>query len=125
MATNYGNDYNTRESVMKPRKITNYGGAGNRRLMVEGFNKHSGAKQVDGHPRFGFHTMFNIDSEKPLPTAPAIVGGNVDWTSSKVTPATQYLNSVLSEGRPMNPPPALGSLLRLGEPSRNSIHTTY
>lgn len=77
-----------------------------------------------GHPRFGFQTR--LDHEiKPLPTAPAVVGGNVDWTKAKVSPATQYLHSVLSVGRPMNPPPALGSVLRLGEPNINSIHTTY
>jgi hypothetical protein len=81
-------------------------------------------RPVDGHFRFGFQTR--LDHEiKPLPTAPAVVGGNVDWTKSKVTPATQYLHSVLSGGRPMNPAPALGSTLRLGEPTVHSIHTTY
>jgi hypothetical protein len=78
-----------------------------------------------GHPRFGFHTMLNQDSPVPLPTAPAIVGGNVNWIKSKVTPATQYLHSVLSGGRPMNPAPALGSVLRLTEPTMHSIHTHY
>jgi len=101
--------------------VTNFGSEYNRHKSVE----HSGAKQVDAHPRYGFHHMLNIDSFAPLPTAPAIVGGNTDWTKSKVTPATQYLHSVLSGGRPMNPPPALGSVLRLGEPNINSIHTTY
>lgn len=79
----------------------------------------------DSHPRYAFKTMLNQDSFGQLPTAPAIVGGNVMWTRSKVTPATQYLHSVLSGGRPMNPAPALGSALRLGEPTINSIHTTY
>jgi hypothetical protein len=78
-----------------------------------------------GHPKFGFQTLLNQHSPAPLPTAPPVVGGNVDWTKSKVTPATQYLQSVLSVGRPMNPAPALGSVLRLGEPNVNSIHTTY
>ena len=78
-----------------------------------------------GHPRYGFQTILNQDTFGKLPTAPAVVGGNVDWAESKVTPVTQYLHSVLSGGRPMNPPPALGSVLRLGEPTRNSIHTTY
>jgi len=78
-----------------------------------------------GHPKFGFQTMLNDRSFGQLPTAPAIVGGNTDWTSSKVTPATQYLHSVLAGGRPMNPAPALGSTLRLTEPTLNSIHTTY
>lgn len=78
-----------------------------------------------GHPRFGFETMLNDRTFGQLPTAPAIVGGNVDWASSKVTPATQYLHSVLSGGRPMNPAPALGTTLRLTEPTMNSIHTRY
>ena len=78
-----------------------------------------------GHPRFGFHTMLNQDSPVPLPTAPAVVGGNVDWTKSKVTPATQYLHSIISGRRPMNPAPALGSVLRLTEPTVHSIHTHY
>ena len=78
-----------------------------------------------GHPKFGFQTMLNERTFGQLPTAPAVVGGNVDWTSSKVTPATQYLHSVLSGGRPMNPAPALGSALRLTEPTMNSIHTRY
>jgi hypothetical protein len=78
-----------------------------------------------GHPRFGFHTMLNHDSFGKLPTAPAVVGGNVDWTKQRVTPATQYLHSVLSGGRPMNPAPALGSVLKLTEPTMHSIHTHY
>ena len=86
---------------------------------------HGGSRPFIGHPRFGFQTLLNTHSPTPLPTAPAIVGGNVDWTKAKVSPASQYLRSVLSVGRPMNPPPALGSLLRLGEPNVNSIHTTY
>ena len=86
-------------------------------------NRHSGVRQVDGHPRFGFHTMLNIDSEKPLPTSPPIVGGNTDWTSSKVTPLTQYLHDRLSEKRSVVNLPAIGSSLKLNEPSVNSIHT--
>jgi hypothetical protein len=81
-------------------------------------------RRFDGHPRYGFQTRLDHEM-KPLPSAPAVVGGNVNWTKSKVTPATQYLHSVLSGGRPMNPAPALGSTLRLGEPTLNSIHTTY
>jgi len=77
-----------------------------------------------GHPRFGFQTMLNQDSFAPLPTAPAIVGGNVDWTKRKITPATHFLHSKLSEKRPMNPPPAIDSDLKLREPNVNSIHTT-
>jgi hypothetical protein len=78
-----------------------------------------------GHPRFGFHTMLNQDTFGKLPTAPAIVGGNVNWGNAKATPATHYLHSVLAGGRPMNPAPALGSALRLTEPTLNSIHTHY
>lgn len=78
-----------------------------------------------GHPRFGFQTLLNQDSFGKLPTAPAVVGGNVNWTKSQVTPVTQHLYDSLNVGRSMNPPPALGSLLRLGEPNVNSIHTTY
>ena len=78
-----------------------------------------------GHPRFGFQTLLNEHSPAPLPTAPAVVGGNVDWRNAKVTPVTQYLHSVMAGGRPMNPAPALGSSLRLTEPTVNSIHTTY
>lgn len=79
---------------------------------------------IDANFRFGYRTRLD-QVVAPLPTAPAIVGGNVDWTKSKVTPATQYLHHALSIGRPMNPAPALGSFLKLAEPSLNSIHTTY
>ena len=89
------------------------------------FMPQVGVRPSVGHPRFGFETLLNQGSVAPLPTAPAIVGGNVDWTKSKVTPATHYLHSVLSGGRPMNPPPALGTTLRLTEPTINSIHTHY
>jgi len=85
----------------------------------------NGTRHFVGHPRFGFETLLNTHSSGKLPTAPAVVGGNVDWTKTRFTPASQYLHSVLSVGRPMNPAPALGSLLRLGEPNVNSIHTTY
>jgi len=97
------------------------------RAVRDKFNQHNntGVRMTDAHPRFGYKTMLNQDTPKILPTAPAIVGGNVDWTMKKVSPATEYLHSVLSTGRPMQPPPALGSLLKLGEPSINSIHTTY
>jgi hypothetical protein len=78
-----------------------------------------------GHSRYGFQTILNQDTFGKLPTAPAVVGGNVDWTKTKVTPAHQYLHSVLSGGRPMQPPPALGTNLRLTEPTINSIHTHY
>jgi hypothetical protein len=97
----------------------------NMRVRPAVINQHQGVRPFEGHPRFGFHTMLNTHSSGRLPTAPEIVGGNVDWTKSKVTPITQYLHSVLSGGRPMKPPPALGSALGLTEPTVNSIHTTY
>jgi hypothetical protein len=84
--------------------------------------ENNSAVRVDAHPRFGFKTMLS-GSKVPLPTAPGIVGGNVDWTSAKSTPVTQYLHSVLSKVRPMNSAPALGSFLGLREPQQNSIHT--
>jgi hypothetical protein len=87
--------------------------------------RNRGVRESDSHPRYGFQTVLNQHSSGQLPTAPAVVGGNVMWNKSKVTPVTQQLHDSLSMGRPMNPPPALGSLLRLGEPSVNSIHTTY
>ena len=82
-----------------------------------------GARQSMGHPRYGFQTMLNQDSEKPLPTAPSIVGGNLDWTQAKVTPNTLFLRNALSGKRPMNPAPTLGANLKLGEPNVNSVHT--
>jgi hypothetical protein len=91
----------------------------------DNFHNNQAVRPFVGHPRFGFQTLLNEHSPAPLPTAPPVVGGNVDWTQSKFTPASQYLHSVLSAGRPMNPAPALGSVLRLGEPTVNSIHTTY
>ena len=78
-----------------------------------------------GHPKFGFQTILNQNTFGQLPTAPPVVGGNTNWVNAKVTPATQYLHSVLAGARPMNPPPALGSTLRLTEPTMHSIHTTY
>jgi hypothetical protein len=82
-----------------------------------------GSRPFIGHPRFGFHTMLNQDSAKPLPTAPAIVGGNLDWTKAKVTPNTQFLHNLFSDKRPMMNIPTLGSILKLGEPNTNSVHT--
>ena len=79
--------------------------------------------RVDAHPRFGFKTLLS-GSKVPLPTAPGIVGGNVDWTAAKTTPMTHKLFDTLSSVRPMGFLPALGSSLRLGEPHQQSIHTT-
>lgn len=86
------------------------------------YNNNS-AVRVDAHPRFGFKTMLS-GSKVPLPTAPAIVGGNVDWTSAKATPATNKLFDTLASVRPMNKLPGIGSFLGLGEPHQQSIHTT-
>lgn len=94
--------------------------------IEKGFNSinNDAVRAFMGSKMFGFQT--NLPSiQAPLPTAPTIVGGNTDWTRAKVTPVTQYLHSVLSNKRPMNPPPALGSFLRLSEPNVNSIHTSY
>jgi hypothetical protein len=92
-------------------------------ITTMSINPHQGAARVIGHPRYGFHTMLNQDTAKPLPTAPAIVGGNVDWTKLKATPLTINLHHEMSKFRPMIAPPAVGSFLKLGEPSRDSIHT--
>jgi hypothetical protein len=89
------------------------------------YHNNDSVRPFIGHQKFGFQTALNHSSPTPLPTAPPVVGGNVDWTKSKFSPASQYLHSVLSGGRPMNPPPALGSSLRLTEPTVHSIHTHY
>jgi len=78
-----------------------------------------------GDRKFGFQTLLNTDRHAALPTAPAIVGGNVDWTQRKVSPFTQFLHGAFSaSGRPMRPVPAIGASLNLVEPNVNSIHTT-
>jgi hypothetical protein len=105
MATNFGSDY-----LNKKGRIAH--------------NNHM-TRPFDGHPRYGFQTMLNHDSFAALPTAPPVVGGNVDWTQSKVSPASRRLHSFLAERRSMNPAPALGTPLKLGEPSRDSIHTNF
>ncbi len=105
-----------REKLMMPHQA----------MMKEQANKainNTGVSKVPGHTKFGYQTILD-HQVKPLPTAPGIVGGNVDWTKLRVSPATQHLQTVLSARRSMSPAPALGSGLRLGEPSRDSIHTT-
>lgn len=86
------------------------------------YNNNSTVR-VDAHPRFGFKTLLS-GSKVPLPTAPGIVGGNVDWTASRVTPVTHKLFDTLMTKRNMGFLPALGSSLRLDEPQQQSIHTT-
>jgi hypothetical protein len=128
-----GDDFSTRESVMKRRQVTDMRYRPDREklmmkhqaMMKEQADKainNTGVSKVPGHTRFGFQTI--LDHEvKPLPTAPPIVGGNVDWTKLRTSPATQFLHNFLATKRPMSPAPALGSGLKLGEPSRDSIHT--
>lgn len=83
---------------------------------------HKAARGLDGHPKFGFQTL--LDRIKaPLPSAPGIVGGNVDWTSLRSSPYTQFLSGKIGQMRGMMPAPALGRSLNIGEPNRNSIHT--
>ena len=53
-----------------------------------------------GDPRFGFQTMLS-GSSKPLPTAPAIVGGNVDWTQKAVGPTTMFFHREMMNKRQM------------------------
>jgi hypothetical protein len=132
---NYGDDFSTRESVMKRKPVVNdirYRPdreklmMRHQAMMKEQANKainNTGVSQVPGHTRFGFQTI--LDHEvKPLHTAPAIVGGNVDWTKMKVSPATQHLQSVLASRRSMSPATSVGSDLKLREPNVNSIHNT-
>lgn len=75
-----------------------------------------------GDPKFGFKTMLSGEV-KPLPTAPAIVGGNVDWTNKKVGPETMFLHHEIMNKRQMLPPPVMGSKLKLSEPTGFSLHT--
>jgi hypothetical protein len=105
----------TQQDAMRDREL---------RMVREKYSNVA-ARPTVGHPRYGFQTLLNQDSFGKLPTAPAVVGGNVNWKNSQVTPVTQHLYDSLNVGRTMNPPPALGSVLRLGEPNVNSIHTTY
>jgi len=122
VATNFGDAYNRdRYGVGLPRIDTSLIRGG--QMFTE--HNNQGAREIVGHRRFGFQTMLNEKSFGQLPTAPAVVGGNVDWTKSKVTPLTQSLHSKLSEVRPMNMLPTIGSGLKLLEPSINSIHKQY
>jgi hypothetical protein len=77
-----------------------------------------------GDPKFGFKTMLSGES-KPLPTAPAVVGGNVDWSQKAVNPFTGFLHGEISKARPMMPLPAMGTKMFMKEPNGNSIHTNF
>jgi hypothetical protein len=82
---------------------------------------HKAARGHVGNPKFGFQTL--LDRVRvPLPTAPAIVGGNVDWANARASPFTHFLSGKMSNKRGMMSPPALGSFLNLKEPNVNSIH---
>lgn len=85
---------------------------------------NTAVREVIGHPKFGYQTILS-SVNAPLPTSPAIVGGNTDWTRSRSSPATHFLHSQLRTSRPMMPVDALGTLTRLAEPNGNSIHTSY
>lgn len=86
-----------------------------------GHNNNS-TRPFMGHPKFGFKTMLSGES-KGLPTAPAIVGGNVDWTTKKVGPATMFFHHEIMNKRQMLPPPVMGSPLKVSEPTGFSLHT--
>ena len=75
-----------------------------------------------GDPKYGFQTMLS-GSKVPLPTAPAIVGGNVDWTQKAVGPTTMFFHHELMNKRQMLPPPMMGKQMFVKEPNQNSIHT--
>lgn len=85
-------------------------------------HNNNAARQLIGDGRFGFKTMLT-GSSKPLPTAPAIVGGNVDWTQKAVGPTTMFFHHEMMNKRQMLPPPALGAQMFVKEPDQNSIHT--
>lgn len=83
---------------------------------------NSATRRFMGNPKYGFKTMLMGES-KTLPTAPAIVGGNVDWTQKKVGPATMFFHHEMMNKRQMLPPPTEGSGMFVKEPTQNSIHT--
>ena len=84
---------------------------------------NTATRLIMGDPKFGFKTMLSGES-RPLPTAPAVVGGNVDWSQKAVNPFTGFLHGEISKARPMLPLPAMGTKLFLKEPTQNSIHAT-
>ena len=103
------------EAIMKRSPV-------GRARNINDINNTAVAK-VDGDPKFGFKTILPA-SKVPLPTAPAVVGGNRSWKERKVSPITQVLHSKLSEARMMRSMPALDTPLQLEEPNTNSIHNT-
>jgi hypothetical protein len=85
-------------------------------------HNNNAARPFMGHHKFGFQTLLSGES-KPLPTAPAIVGGNVDWTQKAVGPTTMFFHHELMNKRQMLPPPMMGKQMFVKEPNQNSIHT--
>ena len=83
---------------------------------------NTATRPFSGDPKFGFKTMLSGES-KPLPTAPAVVGGNVDWSQRVVNPFTGFLHGEIAKARPMMPLPAMGTKMFMKEPNVNSIHT--
>jgi len=113
-----GNLFFKRPSFVRPRP----GGVVDTSYANGDLTPHKGGRPFDGNPRFGFQTL--LDRVKvPLPTAPGIVGGNVDWTKLNSSPYTQFLSGKINQIRGMMPPPAVGKALNVGEPNGNSIHT--
>lgn len=92
-------------------------------MIRQAGHNNTATRPIMGQPRFGFQTMLS-GTKVPLPTAPAIVGGNVDWTQKKVGPATMFLHHEIMNKRQMMPPPMEGSGMFVKEPNQNSIHTT-
>ena len=86
-------------------------------------HNNNATRRFMGNPKYNFQTMLS-GSSKPLPTAPAIVGGNVDWTQKKVGPVTMFLHNEIMNKRQMLPPPMEGSGMFVKEPTQNSIHNT-
>lgn len=86
-------------------------------------HNNNATRQIIGDGRFGFKTTLS-GTKVPLPTAPAIVGGNVDWTQKKVGPTTMFLHHEIMNKRQMLPPPMEGSGMFVKEPNQNSIHNT-
>lgn len=87
-------------------------------------HNNDSARRIMGDPKFGFKTMLSGES-KPLPTAPAVVGGNVDWSQRVVNPYTGFLHGEIAKVRPMMPLPAMGTKMFMKEPNVNSIHTNF
>ena len=91
-------------------------------MIRQAGHNNTATRHIMGDPKFGFKTMLSGES-KPLPTAPAVVGGNVDWSQRVVNPYTGFLHGEIAKVRPMMPLPAMGTKMFMKEPNVNSIHT--